>query len=69
MDSPVPTLISEVRPVELVASTIAQLNRIILGKERPERREIARPRCREEGIRHPLALVGRDRKARARPQA
>jgi MoxR-like ATPase len=41
MDSPVPTLISEVRPVELVASTIAQLNRIILGKERQIRLAIA----------------------------
>ncbi|HEX7115790.1 MAG TPA: AAA family ATPase [Steroidobacter sp.] len=36
-----PTLISEVRPVELVASTIAQLNRIILGKERQIRLAIA----------------------------
>ncbi|HEX7012894.1 MAG TPA: AAA family ATPase [Steroidobacteraceae bacterium] len=36
-----PTLISEVRPVELVGSTIAQLNRIILGKERQIRLAIA----------------------------
>jgi MoxR-like ATPase len=33
MDSPVPILISQADPVELIAGTIAQLNRIILGKE------------------------------------
>lgn len=33
MDSAVPTLISHADPVELIAATIAQLNRIILGKE------------------------------------
>jgi len=34
MDSPVPTLITQADPVELIDATIAQLNRIILGKER-----------------------------------
>lgn len=33
MDSAVPTLISQADPVELISGTIAQLNRIILGKE------------------------------------
>jgi MoxR-like ATPase len=33
MDSQVPTLITQADPVELVAATVAQLNRIILGKE------------------------------------
>ena len=33
MTSPVPTLITQADPVELVGATIAQLNRIILGKE------------------------------------
>lgn len=33
MDSPVPTLITQADPVELVAGTIEQLNRVILGKE------------------------------------
>jgi MoxR-like ATPase len=34
MDSSVPTLITQADPVELIEATIAQLNRIILGKER-----------------------------------
>ena len=33
MESPVPTLITQADPVELVRGTVAQLNRIILGKE------------------------------------
>jgi MoxR-like ATPase len=33
MTSPVPTLITQADPVELTGATIAQLNRIILGKE------------------------------------
>lgn len=33
MNSPVPTLITQANPVELIGATIAQLNRIILGKE------------------------------------
>ncbi|HEV8333227.1 MAG TPA: MoxR family ATPase [Steroidobacteraceae bacterium] len=33
MDSPIPTLITQADPIELVGATIAQLNRIILGKE------------------------------------
>jgi MoxR-like ATPase len=33
MDSPVPTLITQADPVELISATISQLNRIILGKE------------------------------------
>jgi MoxR-like ATPase len=33
MDSPVPTLLTQADPVDLVAVTIAQLNRVILGKE------------------------------------
>lgn len=33
MESPVPTLITQADPVELIGSTVAQLNRIILGKE------------------------------------
>ncbi len=33
MDSPVPTLITQADPVELIAGTIGQLNRVILGKE------------------------------------
>lgn len=33
MDSPVPTLITQANPVELIGATVAQLNRIILGKE------------------------------------
>jgi MoxR-like ATPase len=33
MDSVVPTLITHADPVELIAATVAQLNRIILGKE------------------------------------
>jgi MoxR-like ATPase len=33
MDSPVPTLITQADPVELISATIAQLNRVILGKE------------------------------------
>jgi MoxR-like ATPase len=33
MDSAVPTLITQADPVELISGTIAQLNRIILGKE------------------------------------
>jgi MoxR-like ATPase len=34
MDSPVPTLITQADPVELIDATIEQLNRVILGKER-----------------------------------
>jgi MoxR-like ATPase len=34
MDSSVPTLITQADPVELIEATIAQLSRIILGKER-----------------------------------
>ncbi len=34
MDSSVPTLITQADPVELIGATLAQLNRIILGKER-----------------------------------
>ena len=34
MDSPVPTLITQADPVELIRATIQQLGRIILGKER-----------------------------------
>jgi MoxR-like ATPase len=33
MDSPVPTLITQADPVELIRGTIEQLNRVILGKE------------------------------------
>jgi MoxR-like ATPase len=33
MDSPVPTLITQADPVELISGTISQLNRVILGKE------------------------------------
>src|SRR5690606_27718161 len=33
MDSPVPTLITQADPVDLIGGTIAQLNRVILGKE------------------------------------
>ncbi len=33
MDSPVPTLITQADPVELISGTIGQLNRVILGKE------------------------------------
>jgi MoxR-like ATPase len=33
MESPVPTLITQADPVELISTTISQLNRIILGKE------------------------------------
>ncbi|HKS58608.1 MAG TPA: AAA family ATPase, partial [Steroidobacteraceae bacterium] len=33
MDSAIPTLITQADPIELVGATIAQLNRIILGKE------------------------------------
>jgi MoxR-like ATPase len=33
MESPVPTLITQANPVELIGGTVAQLNRIILGKE------------------------------------
>ncbi len=41
MDSPVPTLITQANPVELVGATIAQLGRIILGKEHQLRLSIA----------------------------
>lgn len=34
MESSVPTLITQADPVELIDATVAQLNRIILGKER-----------------------------------
>lgn len=41
MDSSVPTLITQADPVELISGTIAQLNRIILGKEQQLRLSIA----------------------------
>ena len=41
MDSPVPTLITQAKPVELIAATIAQLGRIILGKEHQLRLSLA----------------------------
>jgi MoxR-like ATPase len=41
MDSPVPTLITQANPVELVGATIAQLGRIILGKEHQLRLSLA----------------------------
>ncbi len=41
MDSSVPTLITQADPVELIDATVAQLNRIILGKERELRLCIA----------------------------
>lgn len=41
MDSPVPTLITHAEPVELISGTIAQLNRVILGKEHQMRLCIA----------------------------
>lgn len=41
MTQPVPTLITHADPVELVAAAVAQLNRIILGKERQLRLCIA----------------------------
>lgn len=41
MESSVPTLITQADPVELIEATIAQLNRIILGKERELRLCIA----------------------------
>jgi MoxR-like ATPase len=37
LDSAVPTLITQADPVELIGATIAQLNRIILGKEQQMR--------------------------------
>ena len=41
MDSSVPTLITQADPVELIRATVAQLSRIILGKERQLRLSIA----------------------------
>ena|SRR5437868_1776851 len=41
MDSSVPTLITQADPVELIGATIAQLNRIILGKQTQLRQSIA----------------------------
>ncbi|HKE94246.1 MAG TPA: AAA family ATPase [Povalibacter sp.] len=41
MESPVPTLITQADPVELIGATIAQLGRIILGKEQQLRLSIA----------------------------
>lgn len=41
MDSPVPTLITQADPVELIGGTIEQLNRVILGKEHQMRLCIA----------------------------
>jgi len=41
MESSVPTLITQADPVELIETTIAQLNRVILGKERELRLCIA----------------------------
>jgi MoxR-like ATPase len=41
MESSVPTLITQADPVELIGATIAQLNRIILGKERQLRLSLA----------------------------
>jgi MoxR-like ATPase len=41
MESPVPTLITQADPVELIGATIRQLGRIILGKERQLRLSIA----------------------------
>ncbi len=41
MDSAIPTLITQADPIELVGATIAQLNRIILGKEQQLRLSIA----------------------------
>jgi len=41
MDAAIPTLITQADPIELVGATIAQLNRIILGKEQQLRLSIA----------------------------
>lgn len=41
MESSVPTLITQADPVELIRATVAQLSRIILGKERQLRLSIA----------------------------
>lgn len=41
MDSPVPTLITQADPVELIGAAIQQLSRVILGKERQLRLSIA----------------------------
>lgn len=41
MESPVPTLITQADPVELIGATIRQLGKIILGKERQLRLSIA----------------------------
>ena len=41
MESSVPTLITQADPVELIGATVAQLNRIILGKERQLRLSLA----------------------------
>jgi len=41
MDAAIPTLITQADPVELIGPTIAQLNRIILGKEQQLRLSIS----------------------------
>lgn len=41
MDAPVPTLHTPAQPAELIAATVEQLNRVILGKERQMRLCIA----------------------------
>jgi MoxR-like ATPase len=41
MESAIPTLITQADPIELVGATIAQLNRIILGKEQQLRLSIS----------------------------
>ena len=41
MDSPVPTLITQADPVELIGAAIQQLNRVILGKEHQLRLSLA----------------------------
>jgi MoxR-like ATPase len=41
MDAAIPTLITQADPIELVGATIAQLNRIILGKEQQLRLSIS----------------------------
>ncbi|MFL6549544.1 MAG: AAA family ATPase, partial [Povalibacter sp.] len=41
MESSVPTLITQADPVELIGATVAQLSRIILGKERQLRLSLA----------------------------
>ncbi len=41
MESPVPTLITQADPVELIGGTIAQLNRNIMGTEHQHRLSLA----------------------------